>query len=71
MTYEKISISIPTQILAQVDHRAGQWCTNRSAAITRIFQEWLAAQAQTASTPYHLNALPDGNPIPEQEAQAA
>ena len=49
MPVEKISVSMPAEILSEIDRVTAHWFTNRSQAIVRIFQEWKHHQLNTES----------------------
>jgi Arc/MetJ-type ribon-helix-helix transcriptional regulator len=53
MPVAKIAISLPENILDEIDRQAETWYANRSHAIVRIFQEWKAAHQP------HLFIVPD------------
>lgn len=40
---EKLSISLPSSLLKEIDQKAASWFTSRSGAIARIYLEWRQA----------------------------
>ena len=44
----KISISVPDELLVEIDNIAESWWTTRSGAFVRIYQEWKRARETQA-----------------------
>lgn len=42
----KFGVSMPPEIVAQIDEQVRQWHTNRSQALVRIWQEWKQLQVR-------------------------
>lgn len=42
----KFGVSMPPEIVAQIDAQVRQWHTNRSQALVRVWQEWKQLQVR-------------------------
>jgi len=49
---------MPDELWLDLDHRSKKWGGNRSAAITRIYLEWLEMSQAQAVTPKNLKNEP-------------
>lgn len=46
MATAKIAISMPDEVLEEIDQVADEWFTSRSQAIVRIYLEWKRLRAE-------------------------